>query len=64
MPSNTEETEFRIQSFRPSKLKKAREALDRHVLRVEFHAETNEAYKKGVLKENSLWQKLTGLFKG
>jgi len=54
---------FQVDTFRPTKLKEAREALEKHILRVQMHAHTNDEYKKGVLKEESLWQKLSGLFK-
>lgn len=54
---------FQVDSFKPVKLKEAREALERHVLRVQMHAHTNDDYKKGVLKETTLWGKLSGYFK-
>ena len=50
--------------FEPKHLKKAREALGKHLKVVEIHANTNEDYKKGILKEPSLWYRLIHLFKG
>lgn len=49
--------------FEPKHLKKAREALEKHLKVVEIHASTNEGYKKGILKEPSLWRKILHLFK-
>ena len=44
--------------FEPTHLKKARIALEKHLKAVEAHAATNDAYKKGLLKEPSLWEKI------
>lgn len=49
---------FQIETFEPRHLKKANAALDRHLNAVEEHAATNDAYKKGILKEPSFWQKI------
>ena len=50
--------EFYIDSFEPRHLKKACLSLDKHLKAVEKHASTNEAYKKGILKETNLWDKI------
>jgi len=47
-----------IENFEPKHLKKARESLEKHLKRVEIHANTNEAYKNGILKAPSLWEKI------
>lgn len=49
---------FKIEAFEPTHLKKAHHALDKHLKAVEAHAATNDAYKKGLLKEPSFWEKI------
>jgi len=63
MPNDLDKGEFNVDNFEPVKLKEAREALEKHVLRVQMHGYTNETYKQGVLKESTLWEKVSGLFK-
>jgi len=50
-------------NFKPIKIIKARKALEKHLLVVESHAQTNKDYKKGVLKGPSLWQRISLWFK-
>ncbi len=57
------QTRFHIDGFSPSRLKKARLALEKHLARVQVHANTNDMYKLGVLKEDTLWQKFEKVFK-
>lgn len=57
------QTKLHIENFKPIKLKKARLALEKHLLRVQAHANTNDTYKQGVFKEVTLWQKVARLFK-
>ena len=47
-----------IENFKPRHLRKAREALGKHLKTVEIHAHTNETYKKGILKPPSIWEKI------
>ncbi len=63
MPNKYKKEHFQIESFRPLRLQEARKALERHVHRVQMHAHTNEDYKKGILKEKTMWEKLSGFFK-
>ncbi len=63
MQNDLKKDEFKVDHFEPVKLKEAREALERHMLRVQMHGYTNETYKKGLLKESTLWEKIVGLFK-
>jgi len=58
MLNDTPIEDFQIESFEPRHLKKARESLDKHLTAVEIHAQTNEEYKNGLLKELSIWEKI------
>ncbi|HFU76904.1 MAG TPA: hypothetical protein ENK98_05105 [Epsilonproteobacteria bacterium] len=58
MLSDTPIEDFQIESFEPRHLKKARESLDKHLKAVEAHAQTNDEYKHGILKEPTLWEKI------
>ena len=49
--------------FKPTHLKKANEILDKHLRAVKEHADTNEEYKKDVLKRPTLWEKFRALVK-
>lgn len=51
-----------MKNFDPVHLKHVNKKLDRYVLSAHMHKETNDAYKKDILKE-SLWKKFVGLFK-
>lgn len=51
-----------MKHFDPVHLKHANKKLDMHIHSAHMHKETNDAYKKHILKE-SLWKKLVGLFK-
>ncbi len=44
-------------------MKKAIEALAKHLMAAERHANTNEEYKKGILKNQSFWDKIVKLFR-
>jgi len=58
MQNDVEYDKFQIEDFEPKHLKKAHAALDKHLKAVEEHAATNDIYKKGILKEASLWEKI------
>jgi hypothetical protein len=58
MLNETQAENFQIENFEPRHLKKARVSLEKHLKAVEQHAQTNDAYKKGLLKEPSLWDKI------
>jgi len=49
--------------FEATHIKQAIKALDKHLSAVEIHSYTNEEYKKGILKEPAIWEKLLDLFK-
>lgn len=49
--------------FEPKHMKKAIEALAKHLMAAERHANTNEEYKKGILKNQSFWDKIVKLFR-
>jgi len=51
-----------MKHFDPVHLKHANKKLDMYIHSVHMHKETNDTYKKDILKE-SLWKKLVGLFK-
>jgi len=48
--------------FEPERLKKARMNLEKHLRAARLHADTNEGYKRGVLKPPTLWEKFKKLF--
>jgi len=54
------ENSFKIEYFEPKYLKKSNSTLDKHLKAVEAHAQTNNLYKQGILKE-SLWHKIRHL---
>jgi len=58
MPKSSNENSFLIEDFSPKNLKKARASLEKHLHAVKGHAQTNEAYKKGILKEATFWEKI------
>lgn len=58
MQNDTQVDDFQIENFEPRHLKKAREALAKHLKTAEKYARTNDAYKKGLFKEVSLWDKI------
>jgi len=58
MPNDTKTDNFKIESFEPKHLKKARVVLEKHLKAAEKHAAMNDGYKKGLLKEVSLWSKI------
>ena len=58
MPNNFESDEFYIDSFEPRHLKKARLSLEKHLRVAQEHVNTNDGYKKGVLKKVSFWEKV------
>ena len=49
--------------FKPTHLKKANEILDKHLRAVKVHVDTNEEYKKDLLKRPTLWEKFQDLVK-
>jgi len=49
--------------FEAKHIKKSIEALDKHLRAVEVYSSTNKDYKKGILKEPSVWKKVFGLIK-
>jgi len=49
--------------YEPRHLQKATKALEKHLKKVEKYAYINEEYKKGILKEPSLWEKFIRIFK-
>ena len=58
MPNDFKSDEFYIDSFEPRHIKKARHSLEKHLKAVQEYANTNDTYKKGVLKEVSFWEKV------
>ena len=50
-------------SFNPVHLKKANEVLSNHLRTAKAYADTNEVYKKEVLKRPTLWEKFRALVK-
>jgi hypothetical protein len=58
MQNNSNKNSFLIEDFSPKSLKKARLSLEKHLHAVKGHAQTNEGYKKGVLKEPTFWEKI------
>ena len=58
MLNDTQTENFQIENFEPRHLKKARVSLEKHLKAVELYAQTNDAYKKGLLKGPSLWDKI------
>ena len=49
--------------FIPTHLKKANEALSKHLSAAEIHADTNDEYKKEVFKRPTIWEKFLALSK-
>ena len=57
------QTEFHIDNFKPRRLKKSRLALEKYMLRLQAHANTNDKYKLGVFKEPTFLEKVGRFFK-
>lgn len=50
-------------NFEAKHIKKAVEVLAKHLRAVEVHSDLNQDYKKGILKEPSVWKKVSTFFK-
>ena len=57
------QTKFHIDNFKPRRLKQSRLALEKYMIRLQAHANTNDHYKHGVFKELTFWEKVTSFFK-